>query len=198
MARKLTEKQEAFRYRQLRPKPVKVRPRRDPLARDCYVYLLIDPRDGLPFYAGKGRGQRYLQHVARAPALADSLKLSRIADIHRDDLQVQYAFVARKLTQDAALRLERLVLRHFEGTLTNVSMGQMSEAELGLQLINRAIARVKSPTRWVREWFKEFGRMPTLDEMNGYTDLHLSHLYLRRQCRLALMDDDASSRQPTA
>jgi uncharacterized protein len=27
-----------------------------------YVYLLIDPRDGKPFYVGKGSGERYAQH----------------------------------------------------------------------------------------------------------------------------------------
>ena len=40
----------------------------------CYVYMLVDPRTGVPFYVGKGRGTRMLAHGAQsASALARSV-----------------------------------------------------------------------------------------------------------------------------
>lgn len=49
-----------------------------------YVYLLIDPRDGRPFYVGKGRGVRMLAHGLEAEDVdgdTDGAKLARIRDI---------------------------------------------------------------------------------------------------------------------
>lgn len=31
-----------------------------------YVYLYIDPRDGVPFYVGKGTGNRCFAHLSAA------------------------------------------------------------------------------------------------------------------------------------
>lgn len=30
----------------------------------CYVYLYVDPRDARPFYVGKGKGYRVLDHFS--------------------------------------------------------------------------------------------------------------------------------------
>lgn len=49
-----------------------------------YVYLLVDPRDGRPFYVGKGRGVRMMAHGLEAldvDAGPDRAKLARIRDI---------------------------------------------------------------------------------------------------------------------
>ena len=49
-----------------------------------YVYLLIDPRDGRPFYVGKGRGVRMLAHGLEADDVegdTDGAKLAHIRDI---------------------------------------------------------------------------------------------------------------------
>lgn len=54
-----------------------------------YVYLLVDPRDGVPFYVGKGRGLRYAAHGLEAEDVADvgdaeqSCKHSRINELRR-------------------------------------------------------------------------------------------------------------------
>jgi hypothetical protein len=35
----------------------------------AYVYMLIDPDSGIPFYVGKGHGLRYHDHVTEARAI---------------------------------------------------------------------------------------------------------------------------------
>lgn len=49
----------------------------------AYVYLLIDPRDGLPFYVGKGQGMRHAAHLSQAIislGTEDSTEQSRKTD----------------------------------------------------------------------------------------------------------------------
>lgn len=58
-----------------------------------YVYLLVDPRDGVPFYVGKGRGLRYAAHGLEADDVADasdaeqSRKHARINELRRLGLE---------------------------------------------------------------------------------------------------------------
>lgn len=52
-----------------------------------YVYMLVDPRDGLPFYVGKGRGVRYDAHRYEAEDVSEdeaekSAKLKKIREIN--------------------------------------------------------------------------------------------------------------------
>jgi hypothetical protein len=57
---------------------------RNPLIPDrigpFYVYLLVDPRTHLPFYVGKGTGQRFLSHGAAAARSALSSLLAADSD----------------------------------------------------------------------------------------------------------------------
>lgn len=55
-----------------------------------YVYVLIDPRNGKPFYVGKGVGDRCFAHVAEAhkttaDTVGDYSKLKTIRDIESHD-----------------------------------------------------------------------------------------------------------------
>jgi hypothetical protein len=55
-----------------------------------YVYLLVDPRDGRPFYVGKGRGVRMMAHGLEARDIddrAEHAKAGRIRDIRASGLE---------------------------------------------------------------------------------------------------------------
>lgn len=71
-----------------------------------YVYLLLDPRTSVPFYAGKGQGIRFLQHGRAVPenlALEEGRKARAIRDIRNAGLEpeiwiVRYALSAAEYT----------------------------------------------------------------------------------------------------
>jgi hypothetical protein len=59
----------------------------------AYVYMLVDPESGIPFYVGKGQGLRHAAHVAEALVPFDeeagerSRKLARIDEILSNGLE---------------------------------------------------------------------------------------------------------------
>jgi len=53
-----------------------------------YIYVLIDPRDDLPFYLGKGKGNRSETHLFPSSSDQNKYKDNIIAKIHSLGLQV--------------------------------------------------------------------------------------------------------------
>ncbi len=69
-----------------------------------YVYLLVDPRDGRPFYAGKGQGSRMLSHrIIDARDLSDDRddtggrKTARLGELRGLGLEAEIWVVRRNL-----------------------------------------------------------------------------------------------------
>ncbi len=82
----------------------------------CYVYALVDPRSGEPFYVGKGAGRRAWSHMPD-----DSLKgiiLSELGPAGPDVL-----ILAEGLTDAQALVIEADLIQLLRGTLTNIQGG---------------------------------------------------------------------------
>lgn len=76
-----------------------------------YVYALVDPRDKRIFYVGKGVGDRVYQHAEAAIDEAnESLKLSKIRDIHNNGLEVEYYILRHNLTEQEAFLVESMVI----------------------------------------------------------------------------------------
>jgi hypothetical protein len=93
-----------------------------------YAYLLIDPRNNLPFYVGKGQGIRMYQHTRPSEFKINPHKARKIKHIHEAGLQVQYQkFMCE--SEQAAFDLEKQLIqqygRTYDGTgiLTNLDHG---------------------------------------------------------------------------
>lgn len=82
-----------------------------------YVYLYIDPRDGVVFYVGKGRGNRCFQHLKD---VREGDKAARIADIRKSRQEPIIEVLKYGLTEQQALLVEATAIDLLEvDNLTN-------------------------------------------------------------------------------
>ncbi len=93
-----------------------------------YVYLLIDPRTGRPFYVGRGRNDRCFRHVLAARSGTDQPgkypMLERIREIESGDRMVRIDILRHGLSPDEALLVE---------AATHEALGLPGRPELGRQ-----------------------------------------------------------------
>ena len=96
-----------------------------------YVYCLIDPNTKLPFYIGKGKGNRLFDHANDSiDTSKDSDKLDVIRKIRSSGKKVQHIVVRHGLTEDSAFRIESALIdfiKFFPNQLTNEVSGHDSE-----------------------------------------------------------------------
>lgn len=91
-----------------------------------YVYALIDPRDGLPFYVGKGCGSRINKHLfdARSKEKEETKKLERIHEIESQKLEVGTLVLRHGMTEQEAFEVESAIIEVIGiDNLTNIVMG---------------------------------------------------------------------------
>lgn len=89
-----------------------------------YVYLYIDPRDGRPFYVGKGCGNRCFSHLRDR---ADSEKVKRLTELGRLGLEPVMHLLKWALTEEDALLVEATAIDLLGiDTLTNSHRGHGS------------------------------------------------------------------------
>lgn len=82
-----------------------------------YVYLYIDPRDGVVFYVGKGRGNRCFSHLKD---VRENDKAARIAEIRKAKLEPIIEVLKYGLTEQQALLVEATAIDLLEiDNLTN-------------------------------------------------------------------------------
>ena len=73
-----------------------------------YVYLYVDPRDGRPFYVGKGQEGRILDHLTEE---GETEKIRRIQEILSAGLEPRLDVLAHKLPdEETAFRVEAAVI----------------------------------------------------------------------------------------
>lgn len=102
---------------------------------NCYVYVLIDPRDNKEFYIGKGtiENGRHLAHEKEANNNINTEweKIKRIKEIKDAGLEIKYSIIADNCTTEEAFNHEDVWITHFRknhpGQLTNIQGGHKSK-----------------------------------------------------------------------
>lgn len=109
----------------------------------CYVYRLVDPRTGVTFYVGRGRGNRVFSHAAgeekfETPEEAKSMKMDWIRDIQKDNFQVEHVIHRHGMNEETAKEVEAALIDAYPG-LTNIQSGHDSlrKAMHAKQIIQR-------------------------------------------------------------
>jgi hypothetical protein len=77
-----------------------------------YVYMLVDPRDNIPFYVGKGTGKRAQSHLWNISRSHNSYKESKINKIREEGGEPQIVYVAENIPDEAlAYDIEARVIK---------------------------------------------------------------------------------------
>jgi hypothetical protein len=119
-----------------------------------YVYFLADPRDGLIFYVGKGKGRRKFHHTSavRRGCEANYVKEKRIRAILKDGFEPECLTFSGFAREDQALAAERTLISALWGNgLTNISPGTRTVAQIVMDRGQSMLDRMKPKDQWLRE-----------------------------------------------
>src|SRR5438034_5583919 len=92
--------------------------------KEYYVYIYIDPRNFEWFYWGKGKGSRKEAHLFDQGL---SEKKERIDQIREAGLEPIIRVVAKRLTNEEALLVEKTLIWQSQGRLLNVAPGYFGD-----------------------------------------------------------------------
>lgn len=104
-----------------------------------YVYLLIDPLTGQPFYVGKGCGNRINQHLfgALETDTEETSKIKKIRDLQKSGLEIEHIVLRHGLTEKEAFEVEAAVIDCIGiKNLTNIVCGHHSSVRGKMALKN--------------------------------------------------------------
>lgn len=93
-----------------------------------YVYQLVDPRNNLPFYIGKGKGNRAQTHLFESTKVQNLYKDNKIRAIRNAGLEPRIEYIAENIIDEQlAYKIEEDIIKHYGrkgyedfGILTNV------------------------------------------------------------------------------
>lgn len=93
-----------------------------------YVYFLVDPRSGLPFYVGKGKDARAESHLKETLETTENIKkFYKIQSIRKSGIEPVIDYVFTLLSEDKAYDIEAKLIAFYgrqdiddNGILTNI------------------------------------------------------------------------------
>ena len=93
-----------------------------------YVYQLVDPRNNMPFYIGKGSNDRSKSHLKKIPSTRNVYKENKIKKIRDEGLEPIIEYVSVNIIdEDLAYDMEAEIISHYgrkgyeeNGILTNI------------------------------------------------------------------------------
>lgn len=96
-----------------------------------YVYMLLHPRDNMPFYVGKGKDNRIFDHINRALINneATDLKYQTIKEIENNGHNVEHVIIRHDLKESEAFHVEASIIdlfNYFDLSLSNKVTGHHS------------------------------------------------------------------------
>ncbi|GAB3710159.1 hypothetical protein GCM10027592_46900 [Spirosoma flavus] len=101
-----------------------------------YVYMLVDPKNNIPFYIGKGSNDRLFQHLDCALSDEDisNVKYETIRKIQDNGGVVGHVIVRHGLTEEQAFEVEASLIDafNFSGILLSNKVGGHNSIEKGL------------------------------------------------------------------
>src|SRR5271170_1629820 len=121
-----------------------------------YVYALYDPRNGQPFYVGKGKAKRAFNHLTQEnTAKENSRKYNIIKKIRKLGLEPYVFFISENMTEKDAYDLEEKTIKFWGklregGLLTNICDDNRPPSRKGIideRLIKEEIAYNNSPLK---------------------------------------------------
>jgi hypothetical protein len=96
-----------------------------------YVYALVNPKTNIPFYIGKGNGNRVFMHKEDAlNGDEKTLKLNTIRALKEEGLLVNHIIIRHGLTEKESFEVEASLIDfgdYFGFNLSNIVQGQHSE-----------------------------------------------------------------------
>jgi len=96
-----------------------------------YVYALVNPKNNIPFYIGKGNGNRVFMHKEDAlNGDEKTLKLETIRALKEEGLLVNHIIIRHGLTEKESFEVEASLIDfgdYFGFNLSNIVQGQHSE-----------------------------------------------------------------------
>jgi hypothetical protein len=99
----------------------------------CYVYRLIDPRNGETFYVGRGTKNRVFSHIRTEKTVQgddyDNNKINRIREIHLAGFEVGHVIHRHGMEEKVARQVEAALIDAYPG-LTNI-VGGVGVGEFG-------------------------------------------------------------------
>ena len=124
-----------------------------------YVYQLVDPRNGLPFYVGKGTGNRAYQHTKFKDGNQNPYKERKIKNILKAGLEPMVEFLHQDIVNEAeAYDLEKEVIQHIGiSKLTNITEDSRPPTKKGWKPTAETLAKRSASLKGLprtEEWCK--------------------------------------------